>query len=152
MNEVLLLSASSEESQALEPGRVLLTRLGITYRDQVISQPLRLAVMQSLLQELSNYSVAIWACGESAYMLPFIAVNAPNTLFIAVPCPTDRFSDKVLDAIFQETVQHVPVAFTPAWAAESAALLGVHWLSARHSSYQDILQAYLQQRLRPQSV
>ncbi len=152
MNELALLSASEAEYKALSDARNLLGRLGITYKDKALPQPPSLPLIQSFLQELSQYPVALWACGESAYLLPILSLNAPQTLFIVMPVPSENLSEAILNALFQEAARQAPMAFTPPYAAESAALLAVHWLSARHSSYQDILQAYRLQKLRPQSV
>jgi hypothetical protein len=88
MNELLLLSASSSEYEALADARSLLTRLGITYRDKSLPQPPSLSLLQSFLQELAHYPVALWACGESAYLLPLISLNAPQTLLIVMPVPS----------------------------------------------------------------
>ncbi len=152
MNELALLSASEAEYKALIGARNLLGRLGITYRDKPLPQPLSLPLIQNFLQELSQYPVALWACGESAYLLPILSLNAPHTLFIVVPVPSEEVSEAVLNILFQEAARQAPIAFTPPHAVESAALLAVHWLSARHSSYQDILQAYRLQKLRPQNA
>lgn len=152
MNELLLLSTRTPEYDALAPARALLTRLGITYQDWMLPQPPSLPLIQNFLQELSRYPVALWACGESAYLLPLLSLNASQTLFIVMPVPSTALPEPVLSALFQEAARQAPIAFTPPYAAESAALLAVHWLSARHSSYQDILHAYRTQKLRPQSA
>ncbi len=152
MNELALLSASEAEYKVLSGARDLLSRLGITYKDKSLPQPPSLPLIQNFLQELSQYPVALWACGESAHLLPILSLNAPHTLFIAVPVPSEGISEAVLNTLFQEAARQAPVAFTPPYAVESGALLAVHWLSARHSSYQDILQAYRLQKLRPQNA
>jgi len=152
MNEILLLSASSSEYEALADARNLLTRLGITYQDKSLPQPPSLSLLQSFLQELAHYPVALWACGESAYLLPLISLNAPQTLLIVMPVPSDALPENLLHTLFQEAARQAPIALTPPHAAESAALLAVNWLSARHPSYQDILQAYRLQKLRPQNA
>jgi len=152
MNELLLLSASSSEYEALADARSLLTRLGITYQDKSLPQPPSLPLVQSFLQELAHYPVALWACGESAYLLPLISLNAPQTLLIVMPVPSAALPENLLNILFHEAARQAPIALTPPHAAESAALLAVNWLSARHSSYQDILQAYRLQKLRPQNA
>jgi len=152
MNELLLLSASSSEYEALADARSLLTRLGITYQDKSLPQPPSLSLLQSFLQELAHYPVALWACGESAYLLPLISLNAPQTLLIVMPVPSAALPENLLNILFHEAARQAPIALTPPHAAESAALLAVNWLSARHSSYQDILQAYRLQKLRPQNA
>ncbi len=152
MNELLLLSTTASEYEALTPARALLTRLGITHQDRTLPRPPSLPLIQNFLQELSQYPVALWACGESAHLLSLLSLNAPQTLFIVMPVPSTALPEPVLNALFQEAARQAPIAFTPPHAAESAALLAVHWLSARHSSYQDILHAYRTQKLRPQNA
>ncbi len=152
MNEVLLLSSSHQEHMALNPARALLSRLGITYVDKSLPETPTLTHLQAFVRELAAYPVCVWAAGESAHLLPTLATSLPGTLFIILPCPGDNCPATYLEVIFHEAASRAPIAFSQPGSSESAVLLAVHWLGARHSSYHDILQAYLQQKHRLQAV
>lgn len=152
MNEVLLLSSSSHEYTTLEAGRALLGRLGITYVDKTLPEAPTLTQLQAFSRELAAYPVCVWAAGQSAYLLPTLAMSVPGTLFIILPCPNEHCPSAYLETIFREAASRAPIAFSQPGSSESAVLLAVHWLGARHSSYHDILQAYLQQKHRLQTA
>ncbi|MCS6790887.1 MAG: AIR carboxylase family protein [Bacteroidia bacterium] len=143
--EIILLYETEEERKGLEPARSILGQMGISYREEELPSPPTLSALQRLVSELEG-SVCIWAAGRSAYLLPILSSTLmANYPFIIVPCPGEEISAKYLETVF-EAVKGYPVSFTRPWDGQGATLLAVHVLAARHPSYTDLLNAFLQKK------
>lgn len=143
--EIILLYETEEERRGLEPARSILGQMGISYREEEIPSPPTLAALQRMAAGLEG-SVCIWAAGRSAYLLPVLSSSLiSNYPFIVVPCPSDEVPSKYLETVF-EAVKGFPVSFTRPWDGQGATLLAVHVLAARHPSYTDLLNAFLQKK------
>ncbi|MCX8112635.1 MAG: AIR carboxylase family protein [Bacteroidia bacterium] len=144
-SEIVLLRDPSESPLILEDARSILSQMGIVYREEVLPGLPSLSGLRSLMESIGQ-SVCVLALGRGAYILPIVAASlVPQQPLIVMPCPSEQASMSYLDTIF-ETVRGYPVAFTRPHDAQTAVLLGVHFLVSRHPSYADILNAFIQKR------
>lgn len=140
--EITLLYETEEEYHALAEARAIFSQMGISFRDEAIPSMPSLGHLQGLVSRLTG-AVCLWAAGRSAYLLPVLTPTfGPHYPLIVLPCPTASAPQLYLDTLLG-VLRGLPVTFTLPHDARGAALLAVQWLATRHTSYADLLQAFL---------